>query len=130
MAGSLSRDDLAADLFRRKSSINDSPASTLGAHYLHHRTGTGFIGDENARLRSRLPLMERSRAMIIKGLRLKQTKTFEQRLIEEAKRFEEAARDLPPGMHRDLCLRRARQAETASHLSEWLKSPRLNRPTL
>jgi hypothetical protein len=56
------------------------------------------------------------------------TKTFEEHLAEEADRFREAAKDLPQGMARELLLRRARQAETASHVSDWLRSPGLQPP--
>jgi hypothetical protein len=56
------------------------------------------------------------------------TKTFQQHLAEEAVRFREAAKVLPQGMARELLLRRARQAETASHISEWLRSPGLQAP--
>jgi hypothetical protein len=56
------------------------------------------------------------------------TKTFEEHLAEEADRFREAARQAPQGMARELLLRRARQAETASHLSDWLRSPGLQSP--
>ncbi|MCK1273936.1 hypothetical protein IVB46_01595 [Bradyrhizobium sp. 61] len=61
--------------------------------------------------------------------RTKHTKTFEERLAEEAARFREAAAQLPPGTQRELYLRRARQAETASHINEWLTSPGLQPPT-
>lgn len=55
--------------------------------------------------------------------------TFEQRLVEEAKRFREAAeREHPGSTARELLLRRARQAETASHISEWVHSPGLASP--
>ena len=55
--------------------------------------------------------------------------TFEQRLAEEAKLWREAAEQLAQGsMARELLLRRARQAETASHLSDWLRSPGLQPP--
>jgi len=60
--------------------------------------------------------------------RIKHQKTFEERLAEEAVRFRDAAMDLPPGMQRELLLRRARQAETASRMSDWLRSPGLQRP--
>jgi hypothetical protein len=54
----------------------------------------------------------------------KHKSTFEERLAEEAKRFKEAAEKQPPGSTaRDLLLRRARQAETASNISGWLSSP-------
>jgi hypothetical protein len=53
-----------------------------------------------------------------------QKTSFQQLLAEESKRFKEAAEKAPPGsMARELLLRRARRAETASHLNEWLSSP-------
>ena len=55
--------------------------------------------------------------------RLKQSKSLEERLVEEAKRLREEAKLLPPGALRDEMIRRARQAETGSHMSEWLRSP-------
>jgi hypothetical protein len=62
--------------------------------------------------------------------RIKHEKTFQERLAEEAQRFKEAAEKLPSGSHaRYLLLRRARQAETASHINEWLTSPGLQPPT-
>jgi hypothetical protein len=61
--------------------------------------------------------------------RLKPTQTFEDLLAEEAERFRIAAEELPPGTARELLLKRARLAETASHMSEWLHSPGLQPPT-
>jgi hypothetical protein len=59
-----------------------------------------------------------------KRLRIKHTETFEERLAKEAIRFREAADEQPAGSHaRELLLRRARQAETASHINNWLRSP-------
>src|SRR5205814_377789 len=58
-----------------------------------------------------------------KRLRFKHEKTFEERLAEQAQRFKEAAEALPPGTARELLLTRARQAETASHINNWLRSP-------
>jgi hypothetical protein len=66
---------------------------------------------------------------IIKRPRIKQEKPFEQRLAEEAARFKQLADQTPHGMQRELYLRRARQAETASHINEWLTSPGLRPPT-
>jgi hypothetical protein len=61
--------------------------------------------------------------------RIDQKLSFEQRLAAEAARFKEAAEKERPGtMARELLLRRARQAETASHLNEWLTSPGLVPP--
>jgi hypothetical protein len=60
--------------------------------------------------------------------RFKQTQSLELRLAEEARRLREEAKLLPPGIVREALLRRARQAETGSHMSEWLRSPGLQPP--
>jgi hypothetical protein len=61
--------------------------------------------------------------------RVKHIATFEERLAEQAIKFKEAAEQQPPGsMARELLLRRARQAETAAHISDWLRSPELQPP--
>jgi hypothetical protein len=54
--------------------------------------------------------------------------TLEERLADEAKRLREEAKLLPAGVVRDAALRRARQAETGSHMSQWLRSPGLRSP--
>jgi hypothetical protein len=60
--------------------------------------------------------------------RVKPTVTFEERL-EEARRLREEADKLPKeSKTRDLILRRARQAETASRIDDWLRSPGLASP--
>jgi hypothetical protein len=59
----------------------------------------------------------------------KQTQSLEERLSEEAKRLRAEAKLLPPGPERDALIRKARQAETGSHMSEWLTSPGLQPPT-
>ena len=60
--------------------------------------------------------------------RFKQTHSLEERLAEEAKRLREEAKLLPPGALRENLLRRARQCDTGSHMSEWLRSPELQPP--
>ena len=60
--------------------------------------------------------------------RFKQNQSLEERLSEEAKRLREEAKSLPPGAERDAILRKARQCETGSHMSEWLRSPELQPP--
>jgi hypothetical protein len=65
----------------------------------------------------------------MKRQRIKSKATFEERLAEEVRRFKEAAEKQPPGMARELLLRRARQAETASNMSAWLSSPGLRPST-
>ncbi len=61
--------------------------------------------------------------MTVRRRRFKQTQSLEDRLAEHAKRLREEAELLPHGPVRDEALRRARQAETGSHLTEWLRSP-------
>jgi hypothetical protein len=62
--------------------------------------------------------------------RVNHTATFEERLAQEAIKFKAAAEKQPPGsMARELLLRRARQAEAAAHINEWLRSPGLRPPT-
>jgi hypothetical protein len=63
-----------------------------------------------------------------KRRRFKQTSSLEKRFAEEARRLREEAEFLPHGPARDEALRRARQAETGSHMSEWLRSPGLQPP--
>lgn len=60
--------------------------------------------------------------------RIKQTLSLEERLTEEAKRLREEAQRARPGIERENLLRRARQAETGSHVSEWLRSSGLQPP--
>ena len=60
--------------------------------------------------------------------RFKQTVSLEERLAEEARRLREEAELLPHGPVREAALRKARQAETGSHMSEWLRSPGLQPP--
>ena len=60
--------------------------------------------------------------------RFKSTQTFEERLAEEAAQFRKAAEQAEPGMARELLLRRARQADTASRMNAWLTSPGLQPP--
>jgi hypothetical protein len=60
--------------------------------------------------------------------RVKHTVTFEQRLAAEAQRLKAEAGELPQGKARDDMMRKARQAETASHMNEWLSSPGLRPP--
>lgn len=65
-------------------------------------------------MRSRHPVVQSSRS--------------ETRLAEEAKRLREEAKSLPHGSAREDMIRKARQAETGSHMSEWLRSPGLRPP--
>ncbi|RXH00216.1 hypothetical protein [Bradyrhizobium zhanjiangense] len=53
--------------------------------------------------------------------RFKQTGTLEQRLLEQAERLRQRAQATPPGVEREGLLRRARQAESASRVNDWLR---------
>jgi hypothetical protein len=65
----------------------------------------------------------------MKRPRIKHELSFEERMAEEAERFRRAAENQPAGSTaRELLLRRARQADTASHMSDWLRSPGLQSP--
>jgi hypothetical protein len=65
---------------------------------------------------------------MIKRRRLIQTDILEERLSAEAMRLREEAKDMKPGAEREAILRKARQAETGSQISEWLRSPGLQAP--
>jgi hypothetical protein len=60
--------------------------------------------------------------------RVRESSPLEVRLAEEAKRLREKAKELPPGAAREEMIRKARQAETGSHMTEWLTSPGLQPP--
>jgi hypothetical protein len=67
--------------------------------------------------------------MVKRRLASKTTKTLVGRLAKEAIELKEAAEKQPLGsMAREQLLRRARQAETGSHVEEWLGSPGLRSP--
>jgi hypothetical protein len=59
---------------------------------------------------------------------LKENAPLSQRLTEQAERLRKEARGTSPGVKRDQLIRQARQAETASHLQEWVSSPGLEPP--
>jgi hypothetical protein len=63
-----------------------------------------------------------------KRRRFKQTTSLQERLAAAANRLRAEARSLPPGHRREMLLRKARQNETASHLTEWLSLPVLRPP--
>jgi hypothetical protein len=59
---------------------------------------------------------------------IKRTTSLEDRLTEEARRLRVEAELLPHGPVREAAIRRARQAETGSHINQWLRSPGLQPP--
>jgi hypothetical protein len=48
--------------------------------------------------------------------------------MQEAVSLRRQAQDMPLGVRRDELLRKARQAETAAHVDDWLASPGLQPP--
>jgi hypothetical protein len=60
--------------------------------------------------------------------RFKNILTFPERLDQEVARLRTEAEKLPHGPERDQLLRKARQAETALHVNDWLSSPELKPP--
>jgi hypothetical protein len=60
--------------------------------------------------------------------RFKNTLTFPDRLKTFAEELKAKASELRPGPEQEALLRRARQAETASHIDEWANSPGLQPP--
>jgi hypothetical protein len=54
--------------------------------------------------------------------------SFPDRLAIEAERLREEAEALPQGPGRDALLKKARQADIATHMDEWLSSPGLRSP--
>jgi hypothetical protein len=84
------------------------------------------IGDENVGCAS-APILKMEQPM--QRRIIQQTTTLEHRLLEEAGRLRKEARGTPPGIERERLLRRARQAETASRINQWLSSKGLQSPT-
>jgi len=60
-----------------------------------------------------------------KRRRFKQQLPLQDRLSTWANEVRERANQLSPGPERDILLMKAEQADTASHLNEWLNSPGL-----
>lgn len=60
--------------------------------------------------------------------RVSQTVSLDARLAERAKQLREIADALPSGPERDAMKLKARQAETASHLNQWITSAGLQPP--
>ncbi len=60
--------------------------------------------------------------------RFKQQLTLQDRLTSWSKEVLEQAKKLPPGPDRDVLIRKARQADVASHLNDWANSSGLQPP--
>src|SRR5206468_8098410 len=89
----------------------------------------GYRTDNMKRATCNLQRKRKGDPTAMQRKRVNHTATFQERLAEEAIRFKEAAEKQPFGSTaRELLLRRARQAETASHINNWLRSPGLQPP--
>jgi hypothetical protein len=60
--------------------------------------------------------------------RFKQTISLKDRLASFSQEIREKAAKLRPGAEQDALLKKARQADTAAHLTEWANSPELQPP--
>jgi len=58
----------------------------------------------------------------------KQLLSLSERLEQEAARLRAQAKKLPLGQEREELIRKARQAEAATHIDAWLASPGLRTP--
>ncbi|MHB0768344.1 hypothetical protein [Bradyrhizobium sp. 5.13L] len=61
--------------------------------------------------------------MTAKRNRRKQTQSLQERLAAFAESARERAHNLPPGREREMLLRRAKQNEVTSSLTDWLSAP-------
>ena len=106
----------------------------IGPFSLDRRAKPGFNASITATLKASIGDRETGWApAYAKGLgmqrrRYKNTLTFPDRLAKEADRFRQEAEAKPPGQERDELLRKARQAETAAHIDQWISSPGLRPP--
>jgi hypothetical protein len=53
----------------------------------------------------------------------------EKRLLQQAEEMRKIADTLPPGSEREQLLRKAKNADTAAHINDWLTSPGLQSPS-
>ena len=106
-----------------------APTSQRRAYRLnYHRTApVVFIGVENAPECAPAFLPGKEQRML-KRRRFKQTTSLKERLLEHAGKVRAEAKLLPSGSVRDAALKKARQAEAAAHMDEWLNPPGLQPP--
>jgi hypothetical protein len=97
----------------------------LAVYYMfHHRTLSGNY--PVIRTQRRAPATNRNSGS--RGDAKTPFQAFPDHLDLEIERLRAEAEKLPQGAERDALLRKARQAETASHMNEWLSSPGLQPP--
>ena len=61
--------------------------------------------------------------------RFKQTTSLKDRLASFAEEIRKKAAELRTGPEKEARLKKARQADTATHIEDWMKSPGLRPPT-
>lgn len=66
--------------------------------------------------------------MTLHRRRVKQTRSLDERMAEQAAKLKYRADQLPAGAERESLLKRARVAETGAHLVDWIQSPGLQPP--
>jgi hypothetical protein len=66
---------------------------------------------------------------MVKRRRFKQALSLKDRLASFAKDVVDKASRLPPGREQNELLSKARQADIAAHLDEWINSPGLQPPS-
>ena len=106
----------------QKVNIESSGAALVpGAHCSHRRTVSWQLSVMRTPV-ALPPILERMEQRMPERRRFTQTTSLEERLADEAKRLRKQAQGTPPGIERERLVRRARQAETASRMTEWLTS--------
>jgi hypothetical protein len=65
---------------------------------------------------------------MLRRRRIYQMDSLKERLTSFAKDIRRRASLLPPGPEKDLMLKKARQADIATHLDDWANSPGLRPP--
>jgi hypothetical protein len=83
------------------------------------------IGDVDADC---APAFTRKGSNLQQRNRTRQPNSLGERLQQEAKNLRRQAHEMPSGVRKDELLRKARQADTGSHINEWLSSPGLLAP--
>jgi hypothetical protein len=68
------------------------------------------------------PILEWMELRMSERSHFKQTASLEERLAKEATQLRKEARGTPPGIERDLLVRKARRAESGSRMTEWRAS--------
>jgi hypothetical protein len=66
---------------------------------------------------------------MMKRRRFEQSQSLKDRLASFATDVRKRANELPPGPIKEDLLRKARQADTATYLDDWINSPGLQPPT-